>query len=213
MKIPKGFDKDAWMRVGGLSCPSKLPGYAYSLPAKNCLTGAKLVSKVDSVCSSCYALKGRYNFPNVKNALERRLKAITEPGWVADMTTLVWNAYDQGFEYFRWHDSGDLQSLWHLLGIEKIAYNVRMVTFWLPTREIQITGRLIGDRAPNLIIRESCHFVDQWYPSKAGNPTSTVHKNSPPIGYACPAPTQGNSCGACRACWDPTVKNVSYHKH
>lgn len=25
MKIPKGFDKGAWERVGGLSSPSKMP--------------------------------------------------------------------------------------------------------------------------------------------------------------------------------------------
>ena len=29
----------------------------------------------------------------------------------------------------------------------------------------------------------------------------------------CKAYTRGNQCGDCRACWDKTVKNVSYKKH
>lgn len=29
----------------------------------------------------------------------------------------------------------------------------------------------------------------------------------------CPAPSQGNACGDCRACWDPDTGHVIYHKH
>ena len=34
--------KTSWLEVGGLAKPSKMPSYAYSLPAKKCITGAKL---------------------------------------------------------------------------------------------------------------------------------------------------------------------------
>ena len=51
--------KEAQKIVGGLSKPSKMPGPAYNLPARACITGAKLVKVPGSVCAGCYALKGR----------------------------------------------------------------------------------------------------------------------------------------------------------
>ena len=52
--------KEALQIVGGLSKPSKMPGWAYGLPAKECKTGSKLVKVPGSVCYNCYALKGCY---------------------------------------------------------------------------------------------------------------------------------------------------------
>ena len=54
--------------VGGLSKPSKMPGWAYGLPAKECKTGSKLRLIPDSVCFNCYALKGCYVFKVVQDA-------------------------------------------------------------------------------------------------------------------------------------------------
>ena len=59
--------RDAWNIVGGLSTPSKMPGYAYGLPAKDCIVGSTLAKIPGSVCHGCYALMGNYRFPNVKN--------------------------------------------------------------------------------------------------------------------------------------------------
>ena len=58
--------------VGGLSKPSKMPGPAYNIPAWNCITGQKLVKIPGSVCSGCYAMKNRYRFTNVREAMDRR---------------------------------------------------------------------------------------------------------------------------------------------
>ena len=74
--------KEAIQITGGLSKPSKMPGPAHNLPAAACITGAKLVKVPGSVCAGCYALKGRYRFKNVQDALNRRLKALTDPRWV-----------------------------------------------------------------------------------------------------------------------------------
>ena len=49
---------EALKLVGGLSKPSKMPGWAYGLPAKECKTGSKLVNVKGSTCEGCYALKG-----------------------------------------------------------------------------------------------------------------------------------------------------------
>jgi hypothetical protein len=61
----------------------------------------------------CYAMKGRYRFKNVKDALNRRLNSLTHPQWVEAMTVLV-SHYSRKVPFFRWHDSGDLQGAQHL---------------------------------------------------------------------------------------------------
>ena len=66
--------KEAKEITGGLSAPGKMPEGSYNLPASACQTGAKLREIPDTPCHKCYAFKGRYNFPNVKDALARRLK-------------------------------------------------------------------------------------------------------------------------------------------
>ena len=108
--------KEARQITGGLSAPSKMPGPAYTLPASQCIPGAKLVQIPGSVCAGCYALKGRYRFNNVQQALERRAASIKHPDWVKAMVTLV-----AGHEYFRWHDSGDIQSVEHLKRIFEVC--------------------------------------------------------------------------------------------
>jgi hypothetical protein len=71
--------------TGGLSKPSKMPGYSYNLPAIHCKTGAKLAKIKGTTCYGCYALKGRYRFPNVMDAMMRRLASIDKPAWTRTM--------------------------------------------------------------------------------------------------------------------------------
>ena len=196
--------KEAKKIVGGLSKPSKMPGPAYNLPARACITGAKLVKVPGSVCAGCYALKGRYNFSNVQEALQRRLQAIASPRWVEAMTVLV-----QGHDFFRWHDSGDIQSLEHLKNIFKVCENTPGTRHWLPTREAQILKQVTPAQVPeNLIIRFSSHMIDQG-PVTAWPWTSTVVTKD----KTCPAAEQGPACRSCRACWDRGTPNVAYGKH
>ena len=196
--------KQAKEITGGLSKPSKMPGPAFTLPASRCITGAKLVKIPGSVCHGCYALKGRYRFNNVQKALERRRQALTSPQWIDAMTVLI-----TGHEFFRWHDSGDLQSLEHLKNIFEVCKRTPKTRHWLPTREAQILKQVTPEEVPkNLIIRFSSHMIDQG-PVKAWPWTSTVVTKD----KTCPAAEQDNTCGSCRACWNRDVKNISYGKH
>ena len=182
-----------------------MPGPAYNLPASQCITGQKLVKVPGSVCAGCYALKGRYRFNNVKTALERRAASIADPDWVAAMVTLV-----AGHEYFRWHDSGDIQSVEHLKKIFEVCKLTPFTRHWMPTREARFLSLMDPDIVPsNLIIRMSSHMIDQK-PVKFWPWTSTVTSGHD---ASCPAPKQGNQCGSCRACWSRDVKTVSYGKH
>ncbi len=195
--------KEAHKITGGLSKPSKMPGPAFNLPASQCITGSKLVKVPGSTCSGCYALKGRYRFPNVQKALNRRLKALQDPRWVSGMIALI-----KGRPVFRWHDSGDLQSSWHLKRIFEVCEATPETMHWLPTREAKFLP-LNHDSIPkNLLIRMSSHRIDQK-PVTFWPWTSTVSTGS----FTCPASKQGNGCKSCRNCWDRSVANVVYPKH
>jgi len=68
--------KDLDSITGTLSKPSKMPGWSYGIPAKECKTGSKLAKIPGTVCHGCYALKGCYLFPNVQAAQYKRLLLI-----------------------------------------------------------------------------------------------------------------------------------------
>ncbi len=200
--------KEAKEITGGLSSPSKMPGYAYNLPAWRCITGVKLQAVAGSVCAGCYAMKGRYRFRNVKEALERRQQSLVHPQWVEAMELLVTH-YSKKVPFFRWHDSGDLQGVDHLMNIFEVCNRTPQVQHWMPTREVKILKGIQPEVVPkNLIIRVSSHMIDQG-PVKSWPHTSTVVQ----AGKTCPAAEQGNACGSCRQCWDKTVSNVAYPKH
>ena len=196
--------KEARKITGGLSAPNKMPGPSINLPAWNCITGLKLQAVKGSVCAGCYAMKGRYRFPNVRKAMDRRLTALQDPRWVDAMLTLV-----KGQPWFRWHDSGDIQSPEHLKNIFEVCNRTPETRHWMPTREVKFLKLMDPDVVPkNLIIRISSHMIDQG-PVKHWPWTSTVVTS----GKTCPAAEQGNKCKECRACWDRSVKNVAYGKH
>ena len=198
--------QEAKQITGSLSKPSKMPGHAYGLPAKECKTGSKLAMKEGTTCSGCYALKGCYVFKVVQEAQYRRLEAIKHPLWVRAMAAQI---NSKKTKFFRWHDSGDVQSLKHLLKIFKVARLTPDVAHWLPTREAWTQA--YQDRAPsNLVIRFSMPMVNQ---PAAGNWLNTSTVVTDETKATCPAPQQDNSCRDCRACWSPSVKNVAYLAH
>lgn len=196
-----------------ISKTSKMPCGSFSLPAQECKTGGVLAKIPGSVCHDCYALKGNYRFPNVKKPRYENLELINDlPRFEKTMIDYLTKNEKSGF--FRWHDSGDLQSIDHLKSIIFIAAVLPHIKFWLPTKEKQILneatrqGLAIPD---NLIIRLSMPMVDMA-PIDTGFLTSTVHTGAP-FGHECGAYKNEGKCGTCRTCWNAEVKNVSYKKH
>ena len=188
--------------TGGLSAPGKMPEGSYNLPAAACQTGAKLREIPDTPCYKCYAFKGNYvRYPAVQKALQRRLKSLDHPQWVEAMTVLV-----KGQKHFRWHDSGDIQSVDHLKKIFEVCNNTPGTMHWLPTQERKYLP--LGSYPKNLVIRLS-NAKNNTKPGNAWTHWSTVVDS----GGDCPASKQGNQCGSCRRCWDPKVKHVTYPKH
>lgn len=228
---------------GTASNTSKMPGLSTSTPAKNCQTGSKLREIPGSVCEGCYAFnRGAYAWAPVQAALENRLTLVMasrdnpEP-WIAGMVKLIWNQ-----EYFRWHDSGDLQGEWHFANIVEVARRTPHVKHWIPSREYRMVTDYQGEIPDNLAVRLSAHKVDGAPPTNLGFPTSTVVTDGT---HNCPASIQwakstakkapqsrrfgelagwskGHCSGKneatgqwedCRKCWDTTNRNTAYPKH
>lgn len=199
---------------GTLSNPSKMPCYGYSIPAKHCITGGKLHGVKNSICSICYALKGRYVFPNVLAAMERRFKSLHDVLWEQAITFLIRKREKSG--YFRWHDSGDIQSEKHLDLICRVARNLPDITFWLPTREYSIVSQYMENNSipDNLTIRLSAFMIDGEPPTAIAKRLNLVVSGvSDKQGFDCPSSKQNGKCMDCRACWEKENFLINYKRH
>lgn len=198
-----------------LSKPSKMPCDSYSLPIEYCKTGAKMAKIEGSICSKCYASKGSYTWPASVIAMDKRINSINNPLWVDAMIKLINNK-----PYFRWHDSGDIQSIEHFHKICLIAEAMPKTLFWIPTREYSIIKDYAkNNKIPkNLIVRLSAMFIDERVkiPQSLANipniTTANVHSKNA-LGFECIASKQNNECRDCRACWNTDIKEVSYKQH
>lgn len=197
--------------AGKLSAPDKMPNrLAWGTPAKHCQRGSRLRKIKGTVCSICYAHKGRIRINEAH--YERRFNGINHPQWVDAMVYLIGHAVPIAVPYFRWFDSGDLQSFGHLLKIFQVCERLPQIRFWLPTQEVKLLRRLKQSeiKVPeNLVIRLSSVMME-GRPSKEWPLTSSVTRGT---GFTCPASLQGNKCLECRLCWDKTVAHVIYHQH
>lgn len=216
----------AILAIGGLSAPSKMPCKSYGLPASRCLTGSKLRNVEGSTCSDCYACKGCYLFSSTVGAHARRMAivdACVDSGdWRNFVDSFVILLRDK--PHFRWHDSGDIQSVSHLDAIVQIAWICNTTQFWIPTREfgmVRAWMRENGEFPPNLNVRVSAHMTGTIAVSIPGTTSSAVDIVSTMARpddtlvntFHCPAPGNNGECGDCRACWNREVPVVTYILH
>ena len=207
--------KAALQSVGSLSDTSKMPGKSWGINADKCKTGAKLAKIAGSICSTCYANKGFYTmYPAVKRAQDVRLQLFeaNREEWISAMVKLV-----SGEQYFRWFDSGDLQSLDMLSAIVDVMRATPHVKHWLATRERSIVKAWLATGAEfpgNVVVRISATMFDEVPANRLTPWSSMAHKGKARVdAWTCPAPTQGGACGDCRACWSRDVSLVTYHAH
>lgn len=213
LEVLKGF-------TGGLSSPSKMPCHSYNLPAVECKTGSKLVKTKGSTCYKCYALKGRYRFGTVKDAMYTRFETIDKHMWAEAMVLEISIKEDSG--YFRWHDSGDVQDVDHLDRIVSIARWLPNIKFWLPTREYKIVDDYNESIPSNLAIRFSAHMIDsvKEVSNKELNSITVSDElqfNNMNLSNAniCHATRKDSShkCEDCRGCWDKNITTIAYLLH
>lgn len=224
--------KDLESQVGSLGCPSKMPGYSWSIPAKHCKIGSKLRKQPGTVCFKCYALKGRYSFPNVQDALQARLdafNAMDRDEWCEAMAALIARKVRPEVPYFRVFDSGDLQSEEMMIRWALVARMLPDVKFWVSTRERAIVNRAMKrmglHKLKNLVVRVSSHKIGLTDSAPLSSHNSQVHpkvqlmewealvRKSTRKQFYCPSSLQDGKCGECRACWDSKVTTVIYREH
>jgi len=211
---------------GSLTQTSKMPCKSSSLPTETCETGFRMAKIAGSICASCYADRGFYSMyqNTIKPAQFARWDAVMQACesdeaaelWVSGMAAMI--GTDQ---YFRHHDSGDLQGLRHLELIAELARATPHTRHWLPTREYGVVKAFIEkhgrDALPeNLIVRLSAMFPDRAVVIPASlrgihNVTASNVHTAQPLGTACRAPEQKGECRDCRACWTSEV--ISYRMH
>ena len=194
-----------------LSNTSKLGVKSISLDAKKCKTGSKLAKKSGTVCNGCYALKGCYVFPVVKDAMARRLEFFNSKDFIPIM---VWLLQSQTKKFFRWFDSGDIQNVFMGLNILEVCKQTPDIKHWIPSKEYKFWRQVLKiEKLPdNVCLRISSPNIDQK-PLEGFNNTSTVHENKKAFGLECIAYKQDGKCLECKACYNSKVKNVSYPKH
>ena len=216
--------KEARLHTGSLGQTKKMPGKSLGISALKCKVGMKLVKVKGTVCEECYALDNFYRMTNVKRAHDKRLDLmLNDPLWEDSMVVQIRLLK---VPYFRWFDSGDLQSVYNLERICRVCERTPMINHWLPTKEYGFVNEFLsnGGKIPeNLSLRPSGYKFNGKTPEFKGKftlmsdlPTSTatyLDENEKPEvvhGHLCPAHWQNGECGDCRACWNKEVKNVTY---
>ena len=215
-----------------LSHPTKMPEEAFNIPADECKAGSHMVDLEDFICHDCYALPdvdengkflsqrgGRYKFAPTQQALYNRLDFAMGEYFVH---TMSWLINFKKIKYFRWFDSGDIQSQEMLSNICEVCRNTPNTKHWLPTKEWKMVEKYLyaGNKRPdNLVIRLSGLKKNGSPPTKLakrlGLVTSTVVTSDvyDKISFKCPSSKQNNKCLDCRACWTQEVDNVPYKWH
>lgn len=220
-RLTKTFIRDyARHNVGGLSETTKMPCFSWSISTSLCNMGSLLADIDGSVCSKCYASKGNYLWPTTVKAQQRRIDHYLSDNikWREDMLLLTKYLFSIGEEYFRWFDSGDIQSAQMLRDILWISERSAL-KFWLPTKEASIVREHIRtDGIPsNTVVRVSAPMIG----SRKTSDLSTKHEQIADAFvsvegndiFQCPAiatPDTPAKCNDCRACWD--TNSVSYKK-
>ena len=144
--------------------------------------------------------------PNARDAMKRRLRGITRKGWASAMVCMIGRS-----PYFRWHDSGDIQSMGHLEKIVEVCRRTPGTRHWIPTKEYGVVRQFLrngGVFPSNLAVRVSCPMVDAYINPVPGLPFSAVNAETTGQGHICPG-----ECGDCRKCWDTGCSLVTYKKH
>ena len=193
-----------------LSKPLKMPCYGFNLPAMMfCPAGKKSLTEENAICNDCYALKGTYNFSNVKKALNAKAKFLINSlrndngkTFIEEMVKQITEAYGSGRKkisggkfdkrFFRVHDSGDLFSPQYINCWIEICKRLPKIRFWFPTREYIRNSQLPHLRAlhklENVVVRPSALSVNAPVPQIEGLGKGTgVHTEQHSNSYYCPA--------------------------
>ena len=187
----------SWSLQAGTSCPGS--------------AGAE-------VCDGCYALKGMYRFPVVKDARSYNQSDYKKDDWTFRMISKV-----NKLDYFRWFDSGDVETRELADKIHTVIQGTPSVQHWLPTRSDKIAKISSGikniELLPNVAVRRSADNIGLTKPERLGVNSYVIKPddiaNAKLLGITvCPVTLPGStqkSCDLCTLCY--TSSSVAYLLH
>ena len=197
-----------------LSEVSKMPGKSWALNAGPPICPGALAAdgKLTDVCEICYARRGRYRMPVVKEFRRKNLKHFLNTGreaWVEHMARLI-----RREDWFRWFDGGDIVNEEMARRIYEVCKATPTVRHWIPTKSYKFKLRrkwlIKMHKLPNVCVRSSSDTIDgNWvnqtnHFGPVGCKTMVMREGVliPTNARICPAYKQDGECGECRMCWD-----------
>ena len=205
------------MKIKISTTNSKLSGQipSVNLPAiKTCRHDAPCAKKY------CYATKGNWLYPNVKESLTNNLACyIANPTQYFDDIIEYLNGGLVTYRFFRYHSSGDIIDANYFRGMVRVAKKCKSVKFLCFTKKFEIINDYLssGEKIPN-----NLHIVfSAWDKNfKVDNPfnlpvtyvdfaNKSMNPDIPELSIPCTG-----SCPECLACWSlKKGQSVVFHQH
>lgn len=173
----------------------------------------------DVPCSKgCYAVKGRWNYKNVKKSLiENYMEYKNDPTKLFDEILNYINNDDIVYKFFRWFSSGDIVDMNFLYGMIKIAKKCKQTKFLCFTKQFNIVNAYLSvNKLPSNLKIVFSGWDETFEVDNPFNlPTTYVwfkksqNKHIPEHAIPC----TGN-CSKCKACWNlKKGQSVYFNKH
>jgi len=195
------------------SCPSLSLPAVIDCPAHDVSLQLARAQDREAICERCYAQKGRYVFPQVRNNQRARSEWWHSTDPIERAIILADAVKREGAPcYFRCYDSGDLD----LSAVDtwlKFADLLPGVKLWIPTRTWLLPefhdGLCRLNAHPRIIVRPSTVCFDDPPATINGLAGGHAAHWREPIKamFRCP----GN-CATCRICWDRPDLSVSFKR-
>ena len=180
-----------------------------------------LTCRADAPCKKgCYALKGNWNFPNVKESLKNNLNDFLNDSnkFFNDIIDYLNNGLTT-YKFFRWFSSGDIVNETFLIGMVKVANECKQTKFLCFTKKFELVNKYLdngGEIPNNLKIVFSAWTKDFKVNNPYNLPMTYVYFKKAENNADIPSlaiPCQGH-CETCLACWNlEKGQSVFFNQH
>jgi len=179
-----------------------------------------ITCRADAPCKKdCYALKGNWCYPNVKESLKNNLNLFLKDKktFFNDIIEFLTND-DVIFKFFRWFSAGDIVNKEFFEGIIKVAKKCKNTKFLLFTKKFNIVNDYLSEnkKIPNNLNVVFSGWDEKFTIDNPYNlPTTYVYFNKcsnnhiPEFAIPCKG-----SCKSCKSCWILKLgQSVYFNKH
>lgn len=179
-----------------------------------------LTCRADAPCKKgCYALKGNWRFPNVKNSLANNLQEFLDNK--DKFFNEIIDSLNNGvvcYRFFRWFASGDIVNMDFLNGMIKTAKKCKQTKFLCFTKKFELVNEYLNNNKLPSNLKIVFSAWDKTF--KVDNPhnlpityvsfkDSSKNADIPEMAIPCTG-----KCETCRACWSlKKGQSVVFNEH